>query len=47
MNDDFEFMLSTSQAVAIRKIDESDENIKRLLQAVADYTGISRVESGK
>lgn len=47
MNDDFEFMFSTSQAVAIRKIDESDENIKRLLQAVADYTGISRVESGK
>ena len=25
MNDDFEFMLSTSQAVAIRKIDENDE----------------------
>ena len=43
MNDDFEFMLSTSQAVAIRKIDENDDNIKRLLQAVATYTGTLKI----
>lgn len=39
LNDDFEFMLSTSQAVAIRKINKDDEKIKRLLQAVITYTG--------
>ncbi len=39
MNDDFEFMLSTSQAVAIRKIDENDEKIKRLINVVKTYTG--------
>ena len=38
MNDDFEFMLSTSQAVAIRKIDTNDENIQRLLKTVKVYT---------
>lgn len=45
MNDDFEFMLSTSQAVAIRKIDENDENIRRLLQAVDAYTVEQRQKS--
>lgn len=44
LNDDFEFMLSTSQAVAIRKINKNDDNIKRLLQAVITYTGEARVE---
>ena len=44
LNDDFEFMLSTSQAVAIRKIDENNENIKRLLQAVVEYTGRSKID---
>lgn len=39
MNDDFEFMLSTSQAVAIRKIDESDEKIKQLVVAIKAYSG--------
>jgi hypothetical protein len=39
MNNDFEFMLSTSQAVAIRKIDESDEKIKQLIIAVKTYVG--------
>ncbi len=39
MNDDFEFMLSTSQAVAIRKIDESDGEINRLILAIKMYTG--------
>ena len=38
MNDDFEFMLSASQAVAIRKIDTNDENIQRLLRTVSVYT---------
>ncbi len=44
LNDDFEFMLSTSQAVAIRKINKDDSNIKRLLQAVITYTGKQNVE---
>lgn len=44
MNDDFEFLLSMSQALAIRKIDKNDENIKRLLQAVITYTGIKSVK---
>lgn len=39
MNDDFEFMLSTSQAVAIRKIDDSDEKIKQLVVAIKAYAG--------
>ena len=39
MNDDFEIMLSTSQAIAIRRIDDNDENIQRLLTAVRVYTG--------
>ena len=39
MNDDFEFMLSTSQAVAIRKIDDSDEKIKQLVVAIKTYSG--------
>lgn len=47
MNDDFEFMLSTSQAVAIRKIDENDENIRRLLQAVDAYTVEQRQKSNR
>lgn len=38
MNDSFEFMLSTSQAVAIRKIDENDEKIKQLLKAIKVLT---------
>ena len=38
LNDDFEFMISTSHAVAIRKIDKNDDNIKRLLQSVITYT---------
>ncbi len=44
LNDDFEFMLSTSQAVAIRRINKNDDNIKRLLQAVIAYTGKSKVK---
>ena len=44
LNDDFEFMLSTSQAVAIRKINKDDENIKRLLQSVITYTGELKAE---
>ncbi len=39
MNDDFEFMLSTSQAVAIRKIDDNDERIKKLITVIKEYTG--------
>ena len=39
MNDDFEFMLSTSQAVAIRKIDGKDEKIQQLIAAIKIYTG--------
>lgn len=38
MNDDFEFMLSTSQAVAIRKIDANDDNIQQLLRTVQTFT---------
>ena len=44
MNDDFEFMLSTSQAVAIRKIDENDEEIKRLLKEIKGYTSEEKEE---
>ena len=44
LNDDFEFMLSTSQAVAIRRINKNDDNIKRLLHAVIAYTGKSKVK---
>lgn len=44
LNDDFEFVLSTSQAVAIRRINKNDDNIKRLLQAVITYTGESKIE---
>lgn len=39
MNDSFEFMLSTSQAIAIRKIDGNDEKIKQLLKAIKVLTG--------
>ena len=39
MNDDFEFMVSTSQAVAIRKIDDSNEKINQLVVAIKKYTG--------
>ena len=45
MNDDFEFMLSTSQAVAIRKIDESDDKVRRLIKAIKMYTGEERQET--
>lgn len=38
MNDSFEFMLSTNQAVAIRKIDENDEKIKRFIKAIKVLT---------
>ena len=38
MSDDFMFELSTSQAVAIRKINENSDYIKRLVQAVAAHT---------
>ena len=44
MNDDFEFMLSTSQAVAIRKIDDSDEKIKQLV--VRNYGSALKKISG-
>ena len=39
MNDSFEIMLSTSQAVAIRKIDENDEKIKKLIKAIKVLAG--------
>ncbi len=39
MNDDFEFMLSTTQAIAIRKINENNSDIQKLLKAVRAYTG--------
>ncbi len=47
MNDEFEFMLSSSQAVAIRKIDESDEKIKRLLKTIKTYTDDEKQETEK
>lgn len=46
MNDDFEFMLSTSQAIAVRKINENNEDIQRLLKAVKAYTG-ENIESSR
>ena len=39
MNDSFEIMLSSSQAVAVRRINKDDENIQKLLTAVKTYTG--------
>lgn len=38
LNDDFEFMISTSQAIAIRKIDEQSEEVKKLISAIKLYT---------
>lgn len=39
MNDDFEFMLSSSQSVAIRQIVQGDARIKRLIQNISAHTG--------
>lgn len=47
MNDSFEFMLSTSQAVAIRKIDGNDEKIKQLLKAIKVLTDETNCNSNK
>lgn len=37
-NDAFEFMLSSSQAVTIRKIDDNDEKINQLIAEIKKYT---------
>ena len=44
LNDDFEFMLSSSQAAAIRKIDEGDEKIKKFLKNIKTFTGEEKQE---
>lgn len=38
MNNDFELMLSSIQAVAIRKIDDNDEKINQLIAEIKKYT---------
>ena len=47
MNDDFEFMLSTSQAVAIPKINKNDKKIQQLLKEIRLYMGEEQQENKK
>ncbi|MBR7132921.1 MAG: TIR domain-containing protein [Clostridia bacterium] len=46
LNDEFEFYISTDHFIAIHKIDESTDEIKKVLASVIAYTGSGSPDKG-